>query len=243
MVKINMGLKTVKTVGFLTAVALCAGTYFIGINPILKANEANDKEISENTAYIDSMAEKLIKYESGSDSEAVAKATQNVANFASLVPEDERVESSARAVAEALVPGVALNGFTFNPGQPVNPIAAIDQQLAGYSVLGEFSAVDAAAPAEDGTEEDALEDAGGDKENLAENTEAGAPAGVDSSGGGFQRFPFVISVTADDYSALSSYLENLANQPRLMNVVSVDVQGSGGLTAEIYAFAYSNVPE
>lgn len=77
-----------------------------------------------------------------------------------------------------------------------------------------------------------------------ESSEGGDTA---ASPGSLQRVPVEISVTSSDYANLSEYLDNLAQQDRLLTVVNVSSSGTSGgdgeglvsATIRGYAFIYA----
>lgn len=231
-----MGRKTVNSLGVLVAAVILGGSYFGIVSPIIAGNASAGQELEQAKIIGQSYASKLETFKNGATEETQA-ATDTMTAFQSLVAQSIDIESASRAIAAALPEGVRLESFNFGATQPAAEIQSVPLNIAGYVAPPEFS--ETAAPAEGTGEQnqaDSVDDAGGTEENLATG-----PTVVDPSApiSGFNRIPFTIKVTANSYPELAAYLDSLAQQPRLMSVVSIDSSRSEAVSATIYAFAYS----
>lgn len=232
-----LGRKTVNSLGALAAVGILAGAYFGVASPIIESNSKVEAELLQAQQIGASHTNKLSSFQ-GEGDDATRAATETMATFQSLVAGSIDIESASRAIASALPPGVKLESFDFGATQPVAAVQSAPLTITGFTAPAEFTgaAPVAETPAET-SQEDAVADAGAEKENLAPE----AAASVDPSApiSGFNRVPFTIEVTANSYGELSEYLNSLSQQPRLMSVVSIDSNRSETVSATIYAFAFS----
>lgn len=179
-----------------------------------KANEANSNKIAS------------LKNGTNTD---IAAAQEVQSQFNTLITSDDDVESASRAIAEALPSGVKINSFTFGASSPVmagGAKATVD--LSGFTPTATSGASSSSSSSSD-SKDDA------DKEKETSDEEG---SGESSSATGLSQIPWTIVVTANSYEDLSSYLDNLATQPRLLKVLSVDTMRGDVVNATIYISAY-----
>lgn len=210
-----MGRRTINSIGAIAAVGIVAGVYFGIAAPILSQRAATETELQRAQTISEGYKAKLFAFRSGISDEA--QEAQNTADlFQSLVPESIDIESASRAIAAALPAGVKLDSFSFGTAQQVASLASEPLTISGYAPPAEFGGKDAAA-------------------------KGGEATAVDPSApiSGFNRIPFTIKVTAGSYDELAEYLNGLAEQPRLMSVVSIDTSRSETVSATVYAFAFA----
>ena len=136
--------------------------------------------------------------------------------FLKYAPAEKDIESASRAISTALTPGTRIVSFTFGTEEAAAKYPVPEASLDGQS--GTESSGDTSASS------------GGDGE-------------TEVTAGTFQRMPIEVQVTSESYEALSEYVDNLAQQERLVTVLSVNSSGGGenGVTATIkgYVFIYS----
>lgn len=210
-----MGRRTINSIGAIAAVGIVAGVYFGVAAPILSQRAATETELQQAQTLGEGYQTKLQNFRSGISDEA--QEAQNTAElFQSLVSESIDIESASRAIAAALPPGVKLDSFNFGAAQQVATLASEPLTISGYTAPAEFGGEDAAAT-------------------------GGEATAVDPSApiSGFNRIPFTIKVTAGSYDELADYLNSLAEQPRLMSVVSIDTSRAETVSATVYAFAFA----
>lgn len=237
-----MGRRTVNSLGALGVAVILGGAYFGVAAPIIASKNSVSVELQQAESLSSSYESKLTSFKNGESEEAKsAKAT--MALFDGLVPTSINIESASRAIAASLPQGVTLDSFDFKPAQQVAsldaPALTIDAFVAPKEFTADTTAVAPAAAAPEGKKEQ-------DTAAAATGTDTGSTAAASTGAvdpnapiSGFERIPFTITVSADDYSSLSEYLNSLSDQPRLMSVVSVDSTRSEKVSATIYAFAFA----
>lgn len=142
-----------------------------------------------------------------------------VDTFLNYAPANKDIESASRAISNALVDGTEIVSFTFGSEEPTAAYPVPEASIEGEAAP--------AAPVES------------DSSASGESTAAA---------GTLQRVPVEIAVTSSSYENLSEYLDSLAQQQRLLTVISVTsaggavgAEGEGGVTATIsgYVFVYA----
>jgi len=235
-----MGKKTVNSLGILGVAVIAGGAYFGIAAPILSEKKAVEVEYEQAQLLNQTYSTKLSEFSAGATDETRAAQDTQIL-FDGLVSDSLDIESASRAIAASLPEGVKLESFDFGAVQQVSDLQMTPPTISGFTPPTEFAgggAADAAAAAPEPTnEQDAVEGAGGEVENLADS----GPQAVDPSApiDGFNRIPFTIEVSAGSYTELAEYLNSLSDQPRLMSVVSVDSSRADAVTATIYAFAFA----
>lgn len=229
--------RMIGTIGAFSAMVLIGGTYMGVVSPLLEEKQSVEMQIDNANTLNDSYLKKLSGFKSGENDET-RKAADITATFNSLVAGSIDIESASRAIAASLPSGVKLSSFNFGAMQKVTSRQSSPVSISGFTAPSEFSNKAEVAPAAKATsQEDAVNEAGGSTENLAPQKAAGVdPAAPVSE---FNRIPFTIEVSASSYGELSKYLDSLSQQPRLMNVVSVDSSRSDSVSAKVYAFAFA----
>lgn len=206
--------KSITGLGTLMSVAVIAVSGFLVIKPAYEQAQTNNQEYSNLQIETSTKNARLSTLEEGVENYDEIQAY--VDDFLVKAPSYKDVESASRAISTAVVPGITINSFNFGNEAPTSdytvPKASLDAQ----------------------PETTNLEDSG--SSNSEENAETA------SSAGSFQRIPIQIQVTANDYTNLSEYVDNLSKQDRLLTIVSITSAGDGeGITATIdgYAFIYT----
>lgn len=210
----NLAPKTVKTLGVLVSLASMTATALLVIIP-LQGQIAADEATLEQSKIVTMTKE--VNYErlkKGEDN--LIQAKEDATTFHTLVANTKNIESASRAITTARNDGVKINSFNFLDQQEVVPIESPGSISDGYQPPQAFAVdVSQLKPQE---------------------------AGESGSGmSGYSRIPIVVEVTAVNYESLSTYLNDLANQQRLITIISVDsskMQNEGDISATIYAYAF-----
>lgn len=210
-----MGRRTINSIGAIAAAGIVAGVYFGVASPILTQKSVKEGELQQAQMLGEGYQAKLDNFRGGISDEA-QEATNTAELFRSLVSESIDIESASRAIASALPSRVRLDSFNFGAAQQVASLENVPLTIGGYTPPTEFG--------------------GGEGAATGEGTTAVDPSAPIS---GFNRIPFTIKVTADSYDDLASYLNSLAEQPRLMSVVSIDTSRADTISATVYAFAFA----
>lgn len=139
-----------------------------------------------------------------------------VSDFLNSVSTTKDVESASRSVSSAAVPGIRITSFSFGSAENITEHEIPTAVLSGYTPPLGFGEIAVTEPVEG---------------EVPETVEA------------FHRIPVEIAVTASDYPTLSTYVDNLSKQERLMNVLSVtstknSTEEGSEITATIYAYAF-----
>lgn len=232
-----MGKRTVNSLGVLGVALVLGGAYFGVAAPLIAGKNSVQIELDQAQQLELSYSAKLKNFQSG-ENDTTRQATETMNLFDGLVPDSIDIESASRAIASSLPSGVTLNSFTFGATEQVTSVTGTPLALTGFTPPSSFGAADAAATA---TTPPAEQDPVAATDGSGETPVAEGAQGVNPSApaSGFNRIPFTIEVSAGSYAELSDYLNSLAEQPRLMSVVSVDSSRSDAVTATIYAYAYS----
>ena len=236
-----MGKRTVNSLGVLGVAIILGGAYFGLAAPVLTERSSTELEYEQAQQLSLSYTGKLSSFQNGQSEESRA-ATETMELFQGLVSETLDIESASRAIAASLPGGVKLESFDFGSAQQVASLQEAPLGIDGFTAPPEFAEGAGATPAAPAPEsqEDAVESAGGTAENPVATAVGEQGVNPDAPISGFNRIPFTIKVSASSYIELSAYLNSLAEQPRLMSVVSVDSNSTeGAVTATVYAFAFS----
>jgi len=231
-----MGKRTVNSLGVLGVVLVLGGAYFGVAAPLISEKNSVQIELDQAQQLELSYSAKLKNFQSG-ENDTTRQATETMELFDGLVPDSIDIESASRAIAASLPSGVTLNSFTFGDTQQVTTVTGSPLALTGFTPPESFAAVEGTAA----TTAPPAEDPVAATDESGETPVAEGAQGIDPNApaAGFNRIPFTIDVSAGSYAELSAYLNSLAEQPRLMSVVSVDSSRPEGVTAKIYAYAYS----
>lgn len=209
----NLSKPSIQGLGFMGCAALVAATFLLVIQPLGNAISTDNKELVISQDLTALKVNKLGQLESKINN--VDQAKQFVNTFLTLIPTSKDVESISRSISNAMVPGISLTAFNFGNAENVLKMKAPVSNLGSYQPPFDL-----------------------EKSSSGTSSGEGAPAAVND----FNRIPVAISVTASSNSNLAQYVSELANQNRLLYVVSVDSARSaqdGGVAATIYAYAYA----
>lgn len=223
---------SIQGIGVTLSVAVLAATGFFVAKPLYDSTTETKVSLEEQKIVTMSKTGKLAQLEKGVDN--IEETQKFVDDFLVSAPSNKDVESVSRAISTALISGVKISSFNFGAGENIEaaevPKAALGEYVAPME-LGDGTEAPAAAPAEG--EEGA---ATGEKKEALDT---------------FQRVPVQITVNADSYKKLSEYVDELADQKRLVNVISVtSTKGGGGtgmtgeagsagsVEATIYAYSF-----
>lgn len=229
-----IGKNTVNAIGAVTATAILAGAYLGVAAPLLEDKKSNETQMIQAESMGKGYANKLSEFKGGK-SQAVEEATKTMNVFQRLVTKSIDVESASRAIAASLPSGVSLVSFDFGSAQSVSKMSGSAMNIGGYAAPSEFSGTSKGKTPKAQNQSDAVTNAGGSTDKTA------GPKAIDPNAPivGFNRIPFTIKVSANNYDDLAKYLDEISNQSRLMNVVSVDSSRTDKVSATIYAFAYA----
>lgn len=206
--------RTVRTIGALMSTAVIAISGLLVVKPLYdEVSDSKDELVSLQQTTDDKQAQ-LTTLENGVSN--YEEIRNYVDNFLNTVSASKDIESASRSISSAAIPGISIVSFTFGTEENVEQYEVPSPSLQDYSPPSGFSEDPAAEPAE-GEEAAAVET--------------------------FHRVPVQITVTASDYSTLATYLDNLSQQSRLLNVVSVTSTKTAGeettqISATIYAYAF-----
>lgn len=210
----NLTPKAVKTLGVLVSLASMTATALLVIIP-LQGQIASDEATLEQSKIVTMTKE--VNYErlkKGEDN--LVQAQEDATTFHALVANTKNIESASRAITSARNEGVKINSFNFLDQQEVIPIESPGSISDGYQPPQAFNI---------------------DVSHLKPQDASESGSGM----AGYSRIPAVIEVTAVNYESLSTYLNDLAHQPRLLTIISVDsskTQNDGDISATIYAYAF-----
>lgn len=199
---------TVSGIGVVASIAIVAGTYFFGMSPLNE--KANQVEQEKMTAETVNVSKNANLENLRQGAVDIDNAEKEVENFDKIISTSVDIESASRAIAAAETSGINITSFTFGTPEAIAP------REEPVATLDQFSAP--------------FDASGSITEDTSENAEGG--------GGGAQRLPIVIEVTADSQNAFTKYLNALAEQDRLVFVTGVSSNSADTTTATIYAYAY-----
>lgn len=210
----NLSKASVKGLGVLASAALVLGTGILVINPLLEHRNENLSSLTSLQKITETKKANLSRLSSGSVN--FNEASKVGDNFLRIVPKDKNIESASRAISEALVPGVTITSFTFGSEEAAAPTVLPKVGLEGYKAPASFAAAAATGSAA-----------------------SKAPAAAAGSSSTLNRLPMTVSVSATSYQNLSTYIDQLSKEDRLVSVISINASSkSGTIVADIYAYAF-----
>lgn len=215
--------KSITGLGTLMSVAVIAISGFLVVKPSYEQAQDNRSELSTLQTETTTKTERLKVLEEGVDNYDEIQAY--VDTFLKYAPANKDIESASRAISNAVVPGTNIVSFTFGSEE-----AATEYEVPKASIDGGTTAASSSSSSSSTTA----------------STDASATGTSTASAGTMQRVPVEISVTSSSYENLSQYLDSLAQQQRLLTIISVASSGGaanaegGGVSATIngYAFVY-----
>lgn len=200
----------------LSASAILVSGIFVA-RPLYNQSTTNSTKLTSSTAQTEAKKTQLQVLENGVDN--FEEIQEYVNNFLSSVPSDKDIESASRAISNSRTDGINISAFTFGNQESVKNYTVPKSKLGEYT--SPFEIQDTSSSTEDSSSDGS------------------------SSTSGFQRVPVQITVSANSYSDLSQYLDELAQQPRSMSVISVSSARSGDtennsekIEATIYAYVF-----
>ena len=211
-----MGKNGVQAVGALLSIGVLAISGLFVAKPLYDDASESKAELSTmQQATADKQAQ-LTTLENGVDNYDEIQAY--VDNFLNSVSSVKDLESASRSISSAAVPGITINSFDFGTEENIEASEVPEAVLGDYTPPAGF-------------------------DNLASSEGSSSEEGESASADSFHRIPIQIDVTATDYNTLSTYMDNLAQQKRLLNVVSVNSTKNSSseateITATIYAYAF-----
>lgn len=208
-----MGKQGIQAVGVMFSIGVLAISGLFVVKPLYDDATENKNELTTMQQATADKNSQLELLENGVDN--YDEIQEYVNSFLNSVSSVKDIESASRSISSAAVPGINIVSFTF--GTEEN----IEVHEVPEAVLGEYT-----PPT-------------GFSNEPVTTSEGSEPATVDS----FHRIPVQIEVTAPDYSTLSTYMDNLSHQNRLLNVISVNSTRTTGeesteITATVYAYAF-----
>lgn len=216
----NLSKASVKGLGILVSGALLLSTGIFVINPLLEQRSGNVEKLTSLQKITETKKANLSRLSSGSVNFEEASRAGN--NFLKIVPKSKNIESASRTISEAIVPGVAITSFTFNPEEAVVKNELPKAALDGYKPPASFATKSTAKASSTKDSKPA--------------TESKPVSGASST---LNRLPLIISVSAESYQKLSEYTDQLSKEDRLLSVVSISATSKdGGIKADIYAYAF-----
>lgn len=212
---------SIQGIGVTLSVAVLAVTGMFIAKPLYDSTNETKITLEEQKMVTVSKTGKLAQLEKGIEN--IEETQKFVDDFLVSAPNNKDVESASRAISKALISGVKISSFTFGAEENIKESEVLKAALGEFTPPMELS--DAAAGAEAPAE--------GEKKEALET---------------FHRMPMQITVNADSYKKLSEYVDKLADQKRLVNIVSVSstsgaagVEGEssgGSVEATIYAYSF-----
>lgn len=210
----NLSKTSMKGLGILVSGVLLAGTGVFMINPLIEQRAESLEELKSLKMITETKKENLTRLAAGAVN--FEEASQVGSKFLRQIPKSKNIESASRAISEALVPGVSITSFTFSSEEPAKKNELPPVSLQAYTPPTSFAVSDAPA--------------------ASSSAEVKPSAGSKST---LNRLPMTITVSADSYQKLSSYIDSLAKRDRLLSVISISAKGKDGkVAADIYAYAF-----
>lgn len=224
---VTLSKTSIQGIGVTLSVAVLAVTGLFIAKPLYDSTNETKITLEEQKMVTVSKTGKLAQLEKGVEN--IEETQKFVDDFLVSAPNNKDVESASRAISKALISGVKISSFTFGAEENIKESEVPKAALGEFTPPMELS--DAAAGAEAPAEGEAT---GEDGKKEALET--------------FHRMPMQITVNADSYKKLSEYVDKLADQKRLVNIVSVsstsgaagiEGESSGGsVEATIYAYSF-----
>lgn len=231
---------SIQGIGITVSLAAVAVTGFLFVKPFHDDTQEMKTTLQEQQTVTASKTAKLTQLEKGVDN--IEESQKRVDRFIESSPNNMDIESASRAISNAAISGINITAFTFGKEENIEkkepPKASLGEYVPPMDISEDTAA---AAPAE---EPAATDGSNGDEAATGEQPEKEQ---MDA----FRRVPVQITVTADSYKKLSQYTDKLAEQKRLLYVVSINsTKGAGGVApdgsatdggsveATIYAYAF-----
>lgn len=222
---VTLSKTSIQGIGVTLSVAVLAVTGLFIAKPLYDSTNETKITLEEQKMVTVSKTGKLAQLEKGVEN--IEETQKFVDDFLVSAPNNKNVESASRAISKALISGVKISSFTFGAEENIKESEVPKAALGEFTPPMELSDAAPAAPAEgEATAE-------GEKKEALET---------------FHRMPMQITVNADSYKKLSEYVDKLADQKRLVNIVSVSstsgaagVEGEssgGSVEATIYAYSF-----
>lgn len=216
--------KSIKGLGALLSITALAASGFLIVRPLYNQILDNQEQYENMQVVTLTKESKVAMLEAGVENVEETKAFVN--RFLLYAPKAKNIETISRAISDAAVEGVTISTFNFGEPENLKDYEVPDPTLEGYTPPVDLDAAARARQEEQRAQAEA-----------SENGEV-APATTPEH---FQRIPTVITVNAADHATLAQYLDNLAQQDRLLVVVGIDTEKTDPeqpLSATIYAHAF-----
>lgn len=207
---------SIQSLGVIISGTLALGTFFLVVQPLSEKTTTNNTSLEQAKILTTTKSLKLKQLEAGVTTFEQAKS--DTKKFLSLNPQTKDIESVSRSISTALVDGVTIVSFTFGNNEEITPLKEPVASLGSYAAP--FTLSDTPAP------------------KASEGSTESAPSAPTT---GFIRVPVVVTVTAANNAVLAQYTDSLANQARLISVVSVNSErpaSDGEVKATIYGYAF-----
>lgn len=212
----NLSKASVKGLGVLVSTVLVFGTGLFVVNPLLEQRSNNvsslktlEKITETKQANLSRLSKGAVNYE---------EAFRVGSNFQKIVPKSKDIESASRAISEALVPGVTITSFTFNPEEPVSENKLPPVSLDAYKPPASFAQSSSSG-------------------SSSSSSKSSAPAAGSNST--LNRLPLIVSVSATNYQKLAEFTDKLSKEDRLVSVISISASSKDtAVSADIYAYAF-----
>lgn len=210
----NLTPKSVKTLGILVSLASMTATALLVVIPLQGQIAADEATLEQSKIVTMTKQSNYDRLKKGEDN--LVQAKEDATTFHTLVANTKNIESASRAITASRNDGIKIDSFNFLDQQEVTPIESPGSISDGYQPPQSF--------------------------NIDVSQLKPQDAGESGSGmSGYSRIPIVVEVTAANYESLATYVNDLANQQRLITVISVDsskTQNEGDISATIYAYAF-----
>lgn len=216
--------KSIKGLGALLSITAIAASGLLAVRPLYNQIIENQEKYENMQVITLTKESKVSMLENGVENIEETKAFVN--RFLLYAPKAKSIETISRAISDATIEGVSISTFNFGEPENLKDYEIPDTTLEGYNPPVDLDAAARARQEEQRAQAEASED--------GEVAPATAPEY-------FQRIPTVITVNASDHATLARYLDNLAQQDRLIVVVGIDTEKTDPempLSATIYAHAF-----
>lgn len=218
----DLSKNTTQGLGALALIGILAAAGFLVVKPQVEEAFAFQTKTSEVKAMTEIREARLVKLET--ENSNIDELSDEVNDLLLRIPSDKNVTDIAGAVVEALPEGVYLESFShgdLDPAQPSfkAPVAGLMPMEVPFELL-DASVVAAPVPDAEGNIPPAT------TEVAALPERAGAP--------------FIITVSASSFESLTSFIDIMQRQKRLIAVTAITASGSDeGAEATIYAYAFT----
>jgi hypothetical protein len=211
----NLSKASIKGLGILVSGVLVFGTGLFVVNPLLEQRSSNVSSLQTLQKITETKQTNLTRLSKGAVNYEEAFRVGN--NFQKIVPKSKDIESASRAISDAIVPGVTITSFTFNPEEPVSENKLPSVSLEAYKPPASF--------------------AQGSSASTSSSNKSAAPASGSSST--LNRLPLIVSVSASSYQKLAEFTDKLSKEDRLLSVISISANNKDTtVKADIYAYAF-----